>query len=56
MVLSMASVPIAMQVVCTSMITLVSCTLAVKQAVVCRLASIDELAGMDLCVQTGQQD
>ena len=51
-VLSVTSSPIAVQGVCTSTITHVSCALAVKQAVVSRLASIAELAGMDLCVQT----
>ena len=49
-VLSVASSSIAVQGVCTSTITHMSCALAVKQAVVSRLASIDELTGMDLCV------
>ena len=43
-----ASVPIAMQVVCTSTMALGSRALAEKQAVVSRLASIEVLAGMDM--------
>ena len=44
--LPVASLPIAVQGVCTSTITHVSRASAVKQAVVSRLASIDELAGI----------
>jgi len=47
-VLLVASIPIAMQVVCTSTMALGSRALAEKQAIVSRLASIEELAGMDM--------
>ena len=52
-----ASMPIAVQVVCTSAITLRSCTLAEKQAIVSRLAcaSINPLQ-RTRCVLTRQQN
>ena len=52
-----ASKPIAVQVVCTSAITLRSCTLAEKQAIVSRLAcaSINSLQ-RTRCVLTRQQN
>ena len=43
-----ASVPISMQVECTSTMALGSRALAEKQAIVSRLASIEALAGMDM--------
>ena len=46
--LLVASIPIAVQVVCTSTMALGSRALAEKQAIVSRLASIVELAGMDM--------
>lgn len=45
-VLLVASIPIAMQVVFTTTLALGSQTLASKEAIVTRLASIEELAGM----------
>jgi len=47
-VLLVASIPIAMQVVCTSTMALGSHALAQKNAIVSRLAAIEELAGMDM--------
>ena len=47
-VLLVASIPIAMQVVCTSTMAIGSRRLAEKKAIVTRLASIEELAGMDM--------
>ena len=47
-VLLVASIAIAMQVVCTLTMALRSRALAEKQAIVSRLASIEELAGMDV--------
>ena len=50
-----ASIPIAMQVVCTSTMALGSCALGEQQAIVSRLASIGELNEMDMlcCDKTG---
>jgi len=45
-VLLVASIPIAMQVVCTATMALGSRLLAAKKAIVARLASIEQLAGM----------
>jgi H+-transporting ATPase len=47
-VLLVASIPIAMQVVCTSTMAIGSRKLAEKKAIVTRLAAIEELAGMDM--------
>ena len=47
-VLLVASIPIAMQVVCTTTMALGSRTLATKKVIVSRLGSIEELAGMDM--------
>uniref|UniRef100_A0A7S1WBI6 Plasma membrane ATPase n=1 Tax=Alexandrium catenella TaxID=2925 RepID=A0A7S1WBI6_ALECA len=47
-VLLVASIPIAMQVVCTSTMALGSHELAKKNAIVSRLAAIEEIAGMDM--------
>ena len=47
-VLLIASIPIAMQVVCTSTMALGARRLAQKKAVVTRLGAIEELAGMDM--------
>ena len=47
-VLLVASIPIAMQVVCTSTMAIGSRRLAEKKAIVTRLAAIEELAGMDM--------
>ena len=47
-VLLVASIPIAMQVVCTSTMARGSQALAQKNAIVSRLAAIEELAGMDM--------
>ena len=48
LVLLVASIPIAMQVVCTSTMAIGSRRLAEKKAIVTRLASIEELAGMNI--------
>lgn len=45
-VLLVASIPIAMQVVCTTTMALGSQELAKEKAIVARLASIEEMAGM----------
>lgn len=45
-VLLVASIPIAMQVVCTTTMAMGSQELAKHKAIVARLASIEELAGM----------
>merc|ERR1711968_411945 len=47
-VLLVASIPIAMQVVCTSTMAIGSRKLAEKKAIVTRLAAIEELAGMNM--------
>jgi H+-transporting ATPase len=47
-VLLVASIPIAMQVVCTATMALGSRMLAEKKAIVARLASIEQLAGMTI--------
>ena len=47
-VLLIASIPIAMQVVCTSTMAIGARRLAQKKAVVTRLGAIEELAGMDM--------
>jgi len=47
-VLLVASIPIAMQVVCTSTMAIGSRKLAEQGAIVTRLAAIEELAGMDM--------
>jgi H+-transporting ATPase len=47
-VLLVASIPIAMPVVCTATLALGARSLAEKQAIVSRLTSIEELAGMDM--------
>ena len=47
-VLLAASIPIAMQVVCTSTMALSSQALAQKNAIVSRRAAIEELVGMDM--------
>jgi len=47
-VLLVASIPIAMQVVCTSTLAVGSRRLAQKGAIVARLSSIEELAGMSM--------
>jgi len=47
-VLLVASIPIAMQVVCTATMALGSRLLAAKKAIVARLASIEQLAGMTI--------
>ncbi|KAK3275928.1 hypothetical protein CYMTET_15971 [Cymbomonas tetramitiformis] len=47
-VLLVASIPIAMQVVCTTTMALGSARLADHKAIVARLSSIEELAGMNL--------
>lgn len=48
LVLLVASIPIAMQVVCTGTMAVGSRTLAKHHALVSRLSSIEELAGMDV--------
>ena len=55
LVLLVASIPIAMQVVCTGTMAVGSRTLAKHHALVSRLSSIEELAGMDVlcCDKTG---
>jgi H+-transporting ATPase len=45
-VLLVASIPIAMQVVCTTTMAMGSQALSKENAIVSRLASIEELAGM----------
>uniref|UniRef100_A0A0G4HRF0 P-type H(+)-exporting transporter n=1 Tax=Chromera velia CCMP2878 TaxID=1169474 RepID=A0A0G4HRF0_9ALVE len=54
-VLLVASIPIAMPVVCTSTMALGAHSLAKKRAIVSRLAAVEELAGMDMlcCDKTG---
>merc|ERR1711865_1317069 len=47
-VLLVASIPIAMNVVCTSTMAIGSRKLALGGAIVTRLAAIEELAGMDM--------
>jgi len=47
-VLLIASIPIAMQVVCTTTMALGARTLAEEKAIVARLSSIEELAGMSI--------
>eukprot|EP00929_Paragymnodinium_shiwhaense_P000048 TRINITY_DN10016_c0_g1_i1.p1 TRINITY_DN10016_c0_g1~~TRINITY_DN10016_c0_g1_i1.p1 ORF type:complete len:842 (+),score=194.22 TRINITY_DN10016_c0_g1_i1:111-2636(+) len=47
-VLLVASIPIAMQVVCTSTMALGAHSLAKQNAIVSRLAAIEEMAGMDM--------
>jgi hypothetical protein len=47
-VLLVASIPIAMQVVCTATMALGSSKLAEQKAIVSRLASIEELASMNM--------
>jgi len=47
-VLLVASIPIAMQVVCTTTMAVGSRALAAKNAVVARLSAIEELAGMSI--------
>ena len=47
-VLLVASIPIAMQVVCTATMALGSRLLAAQKAIVARLASIEQLAGMTI--------
>jgi H+-transporting ATPase len=47
-VLLVASIPIAMQVVCTTTMAVGAHKLAMRQAIVSRLSSIEELAGMDI--------
>jgi len=47
-VLLVASIPIAMQIVCTTTMAVGSRILAEKQAIVSRLSSIEELAGMQI--------
>ena len=55
LVLMVASIPIAMQVVCTATMAVGSRALAAKDAVVARLSAIEELAGMTIlcCDKTG---
>ena len=48
MVLLVASIPIAMQVVCTATMALGSRLLAAQKAIVARLSSIEQLAGMNV--------
>ena len=48
LVLLVASIPIAMQVVCTTTMAVGSRALAAKDAVVARLSAIEELAGMTI--------
>lgn len=47
-VLLVASIPIAMQVVCTATMALGSSKLAEQKAIVSRLAAIEELASMNM--------
>ena len=47
-VLLVASIPIAMQVVCTTTMALGSRKLAEQKAIVARLSAIEELAGMNM--------
>ena len=47
-VLEVASIPIAMQVVCTCTMAVGAHALAMRKAIVTRLSSIEELAGMDI--------
>mmetsp|Transcript_24553 Transcript_24553/g.4078 ORF Transcript_24553/g.4078 Transcript_24553/m.4078 type:complete len:136 (+) Transcript_24553:604-1011(+) len=47
-VLLVASIPIAMQVVCTTTMAVGAHALAKKRAIVSRLSSIEELAGMNI--------
>ena len=48
LVLLVASIPIAMQVVCTTTMAVGSKHLSEKKAVVARLSAIEELAGMSI--------
>ena len=48
LVLLVASIPIAMQVVCTGTMAVGARALADKNAIVARLSAIEELAGMDV--------
>ena len=48
LVLLVASIPIAMQVVCTGTMAVGARALAAKNAIVARLSAIEELAGMDV--------
>ena len=48
LVLLVASIPIAMQVVCTATMALGSRLLAAQKAIVARLSSIEQLAGMNV--------
>ncbi len=48
LVLLVASVPIALPVVCTSVMAIGSIKLASQGVIVARLGSIEELAGMDV--------
>jgi len=54
-VLEVASIPIAMQVVCTCTMAVGAHALAMRKAIVTRLSSIEDLAGMDVlcCDKTG---
>merc|ERR1719421_2086034 len=47
-VLLVASIPIAMQVVCTSTMAVGAHRLALRQALVCKLTAIEELATMNI--------